>query len=116
MALMASYVGRTDDLIKNPNAGRKEVRHTRSLGEAKALYEKIFNEKTSSSKGYHKVCMHLLAGFLSVCVLRQVRCGVGHLDFKQDWLRQGSPTQRSEEPGAQRSVSARGPVPFANRE
>ena len=50
-----THYGRTDDLDSNPEAGVRESRYCSSLEEAENLYKKIFNEKTSSKKGYKEI-------------------------------------------------------------
>lgn len=50
-----THYGRTDDLDSNPNAGMRESRYCASLSEAESLYNKIFREKTSATKGYKEV-------------------------------------------------------------
>jgi len=52
-----THYGRTDDLETNPNAGQKESRYLKSLGEAEACYQSIFREKTSAKKGYKEVSL-----------------------------------------------------------
>lgn len=52
-----THYGRTDDLDNNPNAGQKECRYAATLGEAQAIYDGIFREKTAASKGYKEVSL-----------------------------------------------------------
>lgn len=52
-----THYGRTDDLESNPNAGQKECRHASSEGEATAIYQSIYAEKTSSKKGYKELAL-----------------------------------------------------------
>lgn len=52
-----THYGRTDDLDSNPNAGARENRYCSSLSEAEALYTKIYNEKTSTRKGYKELSL-----------------------------------------------------------
>jgi hypothetical protein len=47
-----THYGRTDDLETNPQAGRRESRYCASQGEAEALYDSIYKEKTNPRKGY----------------------------------------------------------------
>src|SRR4051812_22783569 len=50
-----THYGRTDDLDTNPNAGARESRYFDNLGEAQGMYDKIYREKTSSTKGYKEL-------------------------------------------------------------
>lgn len=52
-----THYGRTDDLDSNPNAGARESRYCDSAGEAEAIYNKIFKEKTSPKKGYKELSL-----------------------------------------------------------
>lgn len=52
-----THYGRTDDLEKNPEAGQKECRYANTLGEAQAIYDGIYREKTSSAKGYKELSL-----------------------------------------------------------
>jgi poly [ADP-ribose] polymerase len=52
-----THYGRTDDLETNPNAGQKECRYLPTLGEAQAIYDSIYREKTSARKGYKEVAL-----------------------------------------------------------
>lgn len=52
-----THYGRTDDLETNPNAGQKETRHATSEGEASAIYQSIYGEKTSPKKGYKELAL-----------------------------------------------------------
>jgi hypothetical protein len=52
-----THYGRTDDLEKNPEAGQKECRYASTLGEAQAIYDGIYREKTSSAKGYKELSL-----------------------------------------------------------
>lgn len=51
-----THYGRTDDLEKDPNSGRKETRHYANHDQMEAGYEAIIEEKTGK-KGYRKVEM-----------------------------------------------------------
>lgn len=50
-----THYGRTDDLESNPNAGIRESRYCSSYAEAEAAYNKIYKQKTSSTKGYKEI-------------------------------------------------------------
>lgn len=52
-----THYGRTDDLESNPNAGQKECRFATTEGEASAIYQSIYSEKTSPRKGYKEVSL-----------------------------------------------------------
>lgn len=52
-----THYGRTDDLENNPEAGQKECRYANTLGEAQAIYDGIYREKTSSAKGYKELSL-----------------------------------------------------------
>ncbi len=52
-----THYGRTDDLETNPNAGQKETRHATTEGEAGAIYQSIYGEKTSPKKGYKELAL-----------------------------------------------------------
>jgi poly [ADP-ribose] polymerase 2/3/4 len=52
-----THYGRTDDLESNPNAGQKETRHATTEGEASAIYQSIYAEKTSPKKGYKELAL-----------------------------------------------------------
>jgi poly [ADP-ribose] polymerase len=52
-----THYGRTDDLESNPDSGQKENRYFDSLIEAQAGYQSIYNQKTSSTKGYKEVAL-----------------------------------------------------------
>jgi predicted DNA-binding WGR domain protein len=52
-----THYGRTDDLDRDPNSGRRETRHFSSLAEADANYQSIYRQKTSKSKGYKEVSL-----------------------------------------------------------
>ncbi len=52
-----THYGRTDDLETNPDSGQKENRFFDNLFEAQAGYQSIYNEKTSSRKGYKEVAL-----------------------------------------------------------
>lgn len=52
-----THYGRTDDLETNPNAGQKETRHAATEGEASAIYQSIYSEKTSPKKGYKELAL-----------------------------------------------------------
>jgi poly [ADP-ribose] polymerase len=52
-----THYGRTDDLETNPNAGARESRYFGSLTEAQIQYDKIYREKTSSTKGYKELSL-----------------------------------------------------------
>lgn len=52
-----THYGRTDDLDTNPNAGTRESRYLASAAEAEALYQKIYKQKTSKSKGYQEISL-----------------------------------------------------------
>lgn len=49
-----THYGRTDDLVKNPKAGRRENRFYNSLEQAEDAYAALIEEKTLT-KGYRKV-------------------------------------------------------------
>lgn len=50
-----THYGRTDDLDTNPNAGARESRYFDSSHEAQGIYDKIYREKTSATKGYKEL-------------------------------------------------------------
>ncbi len=50
-----THYGRTDDLETNPHAGMRESRYVADGAAAERLYKKIYNAKTSPSKGYKEV-------------------------------------------------------------
>jgi poly [ADP-ribose] polymerase len=50
-----THYGRTDDLDSNPDAGIRESRYVASLYEAENIYNKIYKEKTSKTKGYKEL-------------------------------------------------------------
>lgn len=52
-----THYGRTDDLDTNPNAGARESRYFKSLAEAQGQYDKIYREKTGSTKGYKELSL-----------------------------------------------------------
>ncbi len=52
-----THYGRTDDLDTNPESGQKECRYALSLAEAQAIYQTIYNQKTSKSKGYQELAL-----------------------------------------------------------
>jgi predicted DNA-binding WGR domain protein len=52
-----THYGRTDDLETNPDAGQKECRYAATEGEAAAIYQSIYAEKTSSKKGYKELAL-----------------------------------------------------------
>ncbi len=52
-----THYGRTDDLENNPDAGQKECRHAVTEGEAGAIYQTIYGEKTSPKKGYKELAL-----------------------------------------------------------
>lgn len=53
-----THYGRTDDLDTNPNAGARESRYFfGNAAAAKACYDGIYREKTSSKKGYKEVSL-----------------------------------------------------------
>ncbi len=52
-----THYGRTDDLENNPDAGQKECRHASTEGEAAAIYQSIYAEKTSAKKGYKELAL-----------------------------------------------------------
>jgi poly [ADP-ribose] polymerase len=52
-----THYGRTDDLETNPNAGARESRYFGSLTEAQVQYDKIYREKTGSTKGYKELSL-----------------------------------------------------------
>ena len=52
-----THYGRTDDLEGNPEAGQKECRYAATEGEAGAIYQSIYAEKTSSKKGYKELAL-----------------------------------------------------------
>jgi poly [ADP-ribose] polymerase len=52
-----THYGRTDDLETNPNAGQKECRYAATEGEASAIYQSIYAEKTSPKKGYKELAL-----------------------------------------------------------
>jgi len=50
-----THYGRTDDLDTNPNAGARESRYFDNAAEAQNIYNKIYKEKTSATKGYKEL-------------------------------------------------------------
>lgn len=52
-----THYGRTDDLETNPNAGTHETRYVATRGEADALYQSIYKQKTSPRKGYKEIAL-----------------------------------------------------------
>ena len=52
-----THYGRTDDLDSNPSAGARESRYFGSLIDAQGQYEKIYREKTSTTKGYKELSL-----------------------------------------------------------
>jgi len=51
-----THYGRTDDLDKDPTAGRKETRYYANSSQAEAAYAALIEEKTDKRR-YHKVDM-----------------------------------------------------------
>lgn len=52
-----THYGRTDDLESDPDAGQKECRYCDTLADAERVYETIYREKTSASKGYREISL-----------------------------------------------------------
>ena len=52
-----THYGRTDDLETNPDAGARESRYFSTLAEAQNQYDKIYREKTGSTKGYKELSL-----------------------------------------------------------
>ena len=52
-----THYGRTDDLETNPDAGARESRYFVSLADAQSQYDKIYREKTSTTKGYKELSL-----------------------------------------------------------
>lgn len=50
-----THYGRTDDLESNPDAGMRECRYCSNLIDAESLYDKIYKQKTSKTKGYKEI-------------------------------------------------------------
>jgi poly [ADP-ribose] polymerase len=52
-----THYGRTDDLETNPDAGARESRYFTNLADAQQCYDLIYNEKTSTRKGYKELSL-----------------------------------------------------------
>ncbi len=52
-----THYGRTDDLERNAEAGKRECRYFATQPEAEAFYDKLYGQKTSRAKGYKELSL-----------------------------------------------------------
>ncbi|MEM8875678.1 MAG: hypothetical protein AAGD32_15640, partial [Planctomycetota bacterium] len=99
-----THYGRTDDLENNPESGQKECRYFDNEHRAAAEYQKIYNQKTSPSKGYKEISL----ASVSIGSTKARGTSAGEVDAKT--LEIAAEAQREKEKKAKKKP--KGPPPL----